>query len=215
MLEPPRIAEDLPAAPLPVCDATGEVSVEGVRVEAGAEDPLVSGLSVDVAESDLAGVTFGAEGLRRLDVRDSVLRGCDLSNVRTRRCSLQRVEVRQSRLVGFSLSEGDVQDVLVVGGTLMLASFERSRLLHVVFEEVNLRDVSFSGAFLEGVSFSGCDLAGADFRGARLRDCVLRGGSLDGVAGIDSLRGLSMPWPDLVASAGALAGALGIAVLEE
>jgi hypothetical protein len=43
----------------------------------------------------------------------------------------------------------------------------------------------------------------------------MRGSTLDGLAGIESLRGLSMPWPDLVASAGALAGALGIGVVED
>jgi len=46
--------------------------------------------------------------------------------------------------------------------------------------------------------------------GCVLRDCVL-----DGIRGIEALRGAAMPWPDLVAAAGELAAALGIAVLEE
>jgi uncharacterized protein YjbI with pentapeptide repeats len=117
--------------------------------------------------------------------------------------------------VGFALTEGDLQDVHVGGGTMMLASLEQSRLQRVVFDEVVLREASFAGARLDDVTFAGCDLAGADFRGARLRNCVMRGSTLDGLVGIESLRGLSLPWPDLVASAGALAGALGIGVVED
>ncbi len=62
------------------------------------------------------------------------------------------------------------------------------------------------------MSFEGCDLTGADFRGARLKECTIRGTSLDAVVGVESLRGLTMPWTDLVGSVAALAAALGIAV---
>jgi hypothetical protein len=53
---------------------------------------------------------------------------------------------------------------------------------------------------------------GADFRGARLRMCAMRGSSLDGVMGVESLRGLRMPWTDVLDSAAALAAAVGIVV---
>ena len=190
-----------------------ELELDGARIEADAEP--VSVRSVELVECDLTGVVFDADGLRQLDVRDSVLRTCDLSNAVTRKGSLRRAELRQSRLVGFTLAEGDVQDVRVLGGTMMLASFDQARLQRVVFEEVNLREASFTDARLDGVAFLDCELAGADFRGARLQNCVMRGTSLEGVAGIDSLRGLTMPWPDLVASTAALAAALGITVEED
>jgi hypothetical protein len=40
----------------------------------------------------------------------------------------------------------------------------------------------------------------------------MRGSSLEGVVGVESLRGLTMPWSDLVASTGALAAAAGITI---
>ena len=67
-------------------------------------------------------------------------------------------------------------------------------------------------ARLEAVEFVDCRLAGADFRGARVRASAIRGASLDGVLGVESLRGLRMPWSDAIASAGAMAAALGIAM---
>jgi hypothetical protein len=95
---------------------------------------------------------------------------------------------------------------------MMLCSFAHSALRRVAFENVNLREASFLETRLTSVSFSGCDLTGADFRGARLKECTIRGSSLDGVVGVESLRGLTMPWVDLVGSVEALAAALGIEV---
>lgn len=212
-LEPPRLPSELLEQPLPQPGELELVELDGLRIED--EGGTVGVSSVEILESELTGVTFDAERVRQLTVRDSVLRTCDVSNVQARKGSVRRVELRQSRLVGFALTEADVQDVRVVGGTMMLGTFGHSRLERVVFEEVNLRDASFAEARLDAVSFVGCELAGADFRGAALRDCHMRGSSLDGVLGIESLRGLTMPWPDLVASTAALASALGIAVEED
>jgi uncharacterized protein YjbI with pentapeptide repeats len=93
---------------------------------------------------------------------------------------------------------------------MMLSSFAHSSLRRVAFENVNLSEASFLETQLESVHFDGCDLTGADFRGARLKQCTIRGSSLDGVLGVESLRGLTMPWGDLVGSVAALAAALGI-----
>ena len=95
---------------------------------------------------------------------------------------------------------------------MMLSSIAHSTIRRACFEGVNLREASFVGTRLNSVTFDGCDLTGADFRDARLEHCTIRGSSLDSVAGVESMRGLTMPWADLVGSVGALAAALGIAV---
>jgi uncharacterized protein YjbI with pentapeptide repeats len=89
-------------------------------------------------------------------------------------------------------------------------------LKRVVFREVNLREAVFAGATLDFVVFEDCDLTGADFRGAQVRNSAIRGCSLEGIAGIASLRGMRMPWPNILDSAPAMATALGLEVeLEE
>jgi uncharacterized protein YjbI with pentapeptide repeats len=65
------------------------------------------------------------------------------------------------------------------------------------------------------VRLDGCDLTEADFRGAALRRCEARGCELSAIQGAERLRGLSMPWPEIVANAGVWAAALGIAELED
>jgi hypothetical protein len=51
----------------------------------------------------------------------------------------------------------------------------------------------------------------AGFCGVNSNGCPIRGASLDGVVGVNRLKGV-MPWADVLASAAAPAGALGIVV---
>ena len=141
-----------------------------------------------------------------------MLRDCDLSNLDGGEGSLTRVEIWGSRLVGFALTGGRVRDLKVVDSVLSLGSFAYAELRNVVFDRVNLREASFMDARLESVEFIECQLEGADFRGVSLKACAMRGGTLDDVIGVESLKGLTMPWPDVVSSAAALAAAVGIKV---
>jgi hypothetical protein len=45
--------------------------------------------------------------------------------------------------------------------------------------------------------------------------CELRGCILDGMRGADRLRGVAMPWEDIVASAGTFAAAVGVTVIDD
>jgi uncharacterized protein YjbI with pentapeptide repeats len=214
-------APDLPeleAQPLPSTagdgDGDGALTLIGALV---APEPgtVARARRVRLRESELRGVTLEAENAPGLDLLDVILRDCDFSNVDGREGSIARVRVERSRLVGFGLSGGKVRDLAITDSTLQLASFARAGLQRVVFERVNLAEASFMEARLDAVTFIDCRLTGADFRGARLNRCELRGSSLEDVLGVTSLRGLRMPWVDIVASAGATAAALGIVVADE
>jgi uncharacterized protein YjbI with pentapeptide repeats len=201
----PQLEElSLPAAARAIADLAGAlVAGDGGSVHAE---------RVRVQESELRGVVLAPGTVPGLTLADVILRDCGMSNVDGREGRLSRVEVHRSQLVGFSLSGGEVRDLRVVDSSLQLASFASATLRHVVFERVNLVETSFMHARLESVTFVDCRLEGADFRHARVSGCAIRGASLDGVLGIESLRGVRMPWPDILASAGALATALGISV---
>jgi uncharacterized protein YjbI with pentapeptide repeats len=85
----------------------------------------------------------------------------------------------------------------------------------VWFEDCVLTESEFMEAQLSEVLFADCDLTGADFRDARLSACSMRGVRLDGVHGVERLRGTSLPWSDVVENAATWAGALGLRVLED
>jgi uncharacterized protein YjbI with pentapeptide repeats len=189
---------------------TRAIDLSGALV--AGEGATVRAEQVRVRESELRGLTLEPGNVPGLTLADVIMRECAISNVDGREGRLTRVEVYRSQLVGFGLQRGDVRDLRVVDSSLQLASFASATLRNVVFERVNLAEASFMHARLESVAFVDCRLEGTDFRHAKLAGCAVRGTSLDGVLGIESMRGLRMPWPDVLGSAAALAAALGIDV---
>jgi uncharacterized protein YjbI with pentapeptide repeats len=202
---------DLPELEPQTLSGPEAVELSGALVERDSDDP-VRASQVSISESTLRGVVLDAGMVHGLTLRDVILRDCGLSNVDGREGAISRVEVHRSQLVGFSCSQGRVRDLRVIDSSLQLASFALSRVQNAVFERVNLTEASFLNARLQDVEFIDCRLAGADFRGATLTRCAIRGSSLEGVVGVDSLRGVRMPWVDVLASATAMAEALGIEV---
>jgi uncharacterized protein YjbI with pentapeptide repeats len=207
------IAPDLPELEPQDIPGDGDLILSGALVERAAADPVRPG-RIRVRESELRGVSIEAHHVPGFELIDVILSDCGLANVDAREGLLRRVEVQRSRLVGLGLSEGDVADLVVRDSSLELSSFAGASLRSVRFEGVNLINASFLEARLELVEFIDCRMSGADFRGARVRSAAIRGASLDGVLGVESLRGTRMPWGDILASAGALASALGISVEE-
>jgi uncharacterized protein YjbI with pentapeptide repeats len=203
-------APDLPELEEASLPDEGTIDLSGAVVTG--DGRAVAASRVRVRESELRAVVLEAGTAPGLTLADVIMRDCGMSNVDGREGRLTRVEVHRSQLVGFGLSRGDVRDLRVVDSSLQLASFASATLRNVVFERANLAEASFMHARLESVAFVDCRLAGADFRHVKLAGCVLRGASLEGVLGVESLRGLRMPWPDVLGSAGALAAALGIDV---
>ena len=204
-------APDLPVLePVPLAVVAGAIELSGALV--AGDGGAVMATRVTARESELRGVALEPGTVPGLTLSDVILRDCGLSNLDAREGRLSRVEVHRSQLVGFGLTRGDVRDLRVVDSSLHLASFASATLRNVVFERVNLAEASFMHARLESVAFVDCRLQGADFRHVKLTGCLIRGASLDGVLGVESMRGLRMPWPDMLASAGALAVALGIDV---
>jgi uncharacterized protein YjbI with pentapeptide repeats len=206
-LQAPDLADltvtSLPADGSPIDLSGAMVTGDGTALPAG---------RVRVRESELRGVVLAPGHAPGLTLADVILRDCGLSNLDAREGRLSRVEAHRSQFVGFGLDRGDVRDLRVVDSSMQLASFASAALRTVVFERVNLAEASFMHARLEAVAFIDCRLDGADFRDAKLRGCAIRGTSLDGVLGVPSLAGVRMPWPDILASAGALAAALGITI---
>jgi uncharacterized protein YjbI with pentapeptide repeats len=126
-----------------------------------------------------------------------------------------RVTFDDCRLTGLAVSGGLLRDVIVRGCRVDLASFGGCRLQRVSFEDCRLTQTDFLEAELDAVRFTACDLTEADLRGARLRRCELRANRLDGLLGVEALRGTALRWADIVEGAGLWAGALGITALED
>ena len=128
---------------------------------------------------------------------------------------MRRAEIAGARLTGAQWSGGTIADAVFRDCRIDLATFAGTTFERVVFDGCLLAQADFRDALLRSVRFEGCDLTEADLTGVRIDRCELRGCTLDGLAGVERLRGAAMPWADIVGNAALLAEALGIRALDE
>lgn len=148
-------------------------------------------------------------------LQDAVLEQANLANRRGQRVLLQRVRLRGCRMTGIQLGESTLRDVEIVDCRVDLAAFRMSRLERVVFRGCQLQELDLLEAELSSVVFERCDLSGADLSHATFRRSQMRDCTLDGLIGAERLRGVSMPWPDVVGLAATFAAVLGVGVIDE
>ena len=149
------------------------------------------------------------------DALDARFENADFSNTRALRSSLRRVELHLCRLTGAELAEATWLDVTVTDCRLDLAGLRHSKLERVVFRDCILDEADFAGAQLKDVVFERCRLRLVSFVGATSERLQLEGCDLDGLDGVDVLRGARMRWDDVVQNAPLFARALGIEIVEE
>ena len=171
--------------------------------------------SLRFEESRLERVDLSAGRLAHLSLADVELEGCNLANADVRAGSAWRARIERSRLTGVSWTEGLVRDVVFSDCRIDLSSFAATRLEQVVFERCLLMQADFQEASLRAVRFVDCDLSEADLANARFERCELRGCTIDAIRGAERLRGVAMPWEDIVASVGTLAAAVGVTILDD
>jgi uncharacterized protein YjbI with pentapeptide repeats len=160
-------------------------------------------------------VDLSASRLPNLSLTDVELDGCNLANLDARGGSLHRVLAKTCRLTGALWTEGRLRDVVLRDCRIDLASFAATTIEQVVFERCQLTQADFQDAHVRTVGFFDCDLSEADLSGARFERCELRGCTLDGIRAAERLRGVAMPWEDIVAAAGTFADALGVSLLDD
>jgi uncharacterized protein YjbI with pentapeptide repeats len=161
----------------------------------------------DLAEDAVPVEEFG-------DLVDAEVENADWANRRGPGLSALRAEVRRSRLTGAELAEARLTDVTFLDCHLDLVGLRRAHLERVVFRDCRMAECDFYDALLTDVLFEGCTLREAIFAGARIERVEIRGCALEGLDGVEALRGVRMPWNDMLANAPLFAAALGIEIVE-
>jgi uncharacterized protein YjbI with pentapeptide repeats len=145
---------------------------------------------------------------------DAVASDLDCPNRQALGLVARRVEVRRSRLTGSELAEAALTDVSFVECRLDLVGLRMAKLERVVFRDCRMAECDFYGASLADVLFDNCELREATFTGATLERVELRGCDLTGLRGVDALRGVRMPWNDVLENAPLFATALGLEIVD-
>lgn len=161
-------------------------------------------VDVDLAESVLTGAAM----------RDVVWRDGSVANLRAERATVRRVRFEGVRATGANLTTCHLDDVIFIDCRMDLATFRFAHLARVRFERCRMHETDFYEAGLTSVAFEECDLTRANWSGATFERSEMRGCDLAGSGDPHRLRGVRMPWPDIIASARELAAAAGIEVIE-
>jgi uncharacterized protein YjbI with pentapeptide repeats len=149
------------------------------------------------------------------DVIDARIENADFSNRRFLRSSIRRIELHLCRLTGIELAEATWNDVVLTECRADFTGFRHAKLRRIVFRDCRLEEADFSGTALTDVLFERCDLGRASFASCRIERVELSGCTLTDLAGVESLRGVRMPWDDLLENAPLFARGLGIEVLTD
>ncbi len=138
--------------------------------------------------------------------------GVDLANGAFEESAWRRVFIDRCRLTGIVLSGCQLEDVTITGGVLDLANLRFATLNRVRLEDCVLTGSEFTSAELTDVTFANCDLAGAELSQVKCKRVHIVGCNLEGLRGVEYLRGAAVAPLDLTSLAMQLAAALGITV---
>ena len=179
---------------------------------------------LDLTERDATGLRLVESRLERVELTSTRLQGASLrdlevaggswANLVADSLALTRGELRGVRLTGAVLGNALIEDVVFTDCRIDLARFRFAKLLRVRFENCRLEEADFYASSLSSVVFNECDLGGVGLAGATFVESEIRGCKLAGVGNPERLRGVRMPWPDVVQAADVLAQAVGIEIVE-
>jgi uncharacterized protein YjbI with pentapeptide repeats len=173
-----------------------------------------NGEGVQLVECRAENIDLSGAVLRRASMRDVVVDGGSWANVDVTEATLQRVELRSVRLTGAVLAGVSLRDVSFVDCRMDLSAIRFGRLERVRFENCRMEEIDLYEAKLSSVVFTDCGLANASLARAAFASCEMHECDLDGIGNPEQLRGVGMPWPDIVRSAALLATAAGVEVVE-
>lgn len=173
-----------------------------------------NGEGVQLIECRAENVDLSRASLRRSSIRDVVVDGGSWANVDFTEATLQRVELRKVRLTGAVLAGVSLRDASFVDCRMDLSAIRVGRLERVRFENCRMDEIDLYKAELSSVVFAGCGLTNASLAKAAFASCEMHECDLDGIGSPEQLRGVGMPWPDIVRSAAVLAAAAGLHVVD-
>jgi uncharacterized protein YjbI with pentapeptide repeats len=168
-----------------------------------------------LSESRLRSTDLTEASLARAHLRDVLVEEGSWANATGTDASLSRVRFERVRLTGVDLSGSRLDSVTFSNCRLDLSSFRFAQIEIVHFESCRMEEADFYDALLRSVTFEDCDLSRATLTGATFANSDMRGCDLSSVHGAERLRGVRMPWADVIRSAGQLAAGIGIEVLDE
>jgi uncharacterized protein YjbI with pentapeptide repeats len=194
-------------------DLEDEADLEGF----GFVDLELDALSLNHARlsgSRLEGVRADEAELRAATLTEVVLERLDVPVLRGVRSRWRDVEVRGARIGSAELYESTWDGVHLVGCKLGFVNLRGTVLHDVAFTDCTIDELDLVQADATRVSFTDTRVRRLDVQSSTLAHVDLRGADLHDLAGVGSLRGVTISPPQLAQLADLLARDLGITVAD-
>jgi uncharacterized protein YjbI with pentapeptide repeats len=208
---PPDLPDDLAGFERPARLVGAELELMVLeRADLANEDAT----RLQLLESLLVNVDLAGAKLEHALLRDVRVTEGTWANVRATGITLRRVELERVRLTGAEFSGSVLDDVTFIGCRLDLASFRNATLSSVRFHGCRMEEADYQDAVLASCVFVDCILTRSAWSNATFERSEMRGVDLAGAGNPECLRGVRMPWADVVNAAAELAAAVGIEIVD-
>jgi uncharacterized protein YjbI with pentapeptide repeats len=165
------------------------------------------------SEARMTRVDFSQVHVARFDVLDCVFDSCNFTTSKFPESSWHRVLVNGARCSGLQMTNGIIRNVRFKNCKLEMVNFRLSRLENVIFEDCVIDDVDFYDAKLKNIEFINCSINEITFASARMVHVDISKSTVEGIRGINSLKGVSISYDQLMQLAPAFATEAGLKVV--
>lgn len=187
-------------------DKIVDVNIDSVNIS----DRRLKGTSIE--GSLLHKIDFSRTVIEKFDTKDCVLKDCNLTASSMADSSWHAVEIIGARCSGLQLQNSVFRNVVFKSCKLELVNFRFSKLENVIFEDCLIDDIDFYNATLKNVNFVSSDIENIAFSGAKLKSVDLTESRIISVKGVNSLKGATINYEQLIILAPYFAQAIGIIV---
>jgi len=188
-----------------------EDNISGLRIE----HATFSSADLDkiaLSESLLNKVDFLQVDVSKFDVLDCIFRSCDFTTAKFPESSWHRVSIDSGRCTGLQMTNSTLKNIDFKNSKLDMVNFRLSHLENISFDGCVLNDVDFYNARLKNVEFVNCTINGVTFASARMTNVDISKSQVEGLKGINSLRGVTISYDQLMQFAPAFAAEAGIKI---
>ncbi|MEU6350113.1 pentapeptide repeat-containing protein [Streptomyces sp. NPDC047072] len=167
-------------------------------------------------DGHVAGLRTQRARLDKLRIDSVEFSGCDLSSLHWSDSKVTRAVFRDCKLMGASVEDVTLDDVLFENCKLDYSTITRVRAVGaVIFVQCSLRETTFDATDLSAAAFDDCDLRLTEFNSGKYRGLDLRGNDLSQLRGIASLKQVVINHAQTLQLAEALAAELDVTYGED
>jgi len=205
----------LPASLEPLGDIADFLSDDDTIAEVSVDSESFSGLKMkqlNINESLISKSDFSHIAIEHFDVLDAEFKGCNFTASKFPNSSWHVALIDGARCSGMMMSNSVFKNVTFKNSKLELVNFRFSRMENIVFEGCAIDDADFYNATLKNVEFINCTINSVTFASARLSNVDISKSQIEGIKGVNSLKGVTISYDQLMNLAPSLAAEAGIKI---